>query len=136
MEELCQKLPESDPTHPTLQAATKAFSELREEIDGTLLKLMQNPDKWKEFNSRYIHNKMHSFSRHFYLNKHTGELNLQPIDQQSDAPELYTHPLCVIQFVSKVTNKLCIQCRKYSRSQKFIDLTVFWWLEVRTYNWV
>lgn len=53
MEELCQKLPEADPAHQTLDAARKAFSEVQEEIESTHHKLLQHPDKWKEYNSRY-----------------------------------------------------------------------------------
>ena len=52
MEELCQKLPDRDPAHQTLDSSKKAYSELREEIDSTHHKLMHHPDKWKEFNTR------------------------------------------------------------------------------------
>lgn len=52
MEELCQKLPEGDPVHQTLETARKDFSEVQEEIENTLQKLMQHPDKWKEYNAR------------------------------------------------------------------------------------
>lgn len=54
MEELCQKLPEADPAHQTLDASRKALSEVQEEIESTYHKLLQHPDKWKEYNSRYI----------------------------------------------------------------------------------
>uniref|UniRef100_A0A8C7CRJ2 Spectrin repeat containing, nuclear envelope 1b n=1 Tax=Oncorhynchus kisutch TaxID=8019 RepID=A0A8C7CRJ2_ONCKI len=53
MEELCQKLPDRDPAHQTLDSSKKAYSELREEIDSTHHKLMHHPDKWKEFNTRF-----------------------------------------------------------------------------------
>uniref|UniRef100_A0A3Q3KI06 Calponin-homology (CH) domain-containing protein n=1 Tax=Monopterus albus TaxID=43700 RepID=A0A3Q3KI06_MONAL len=53
MEELCQKLPEGDPAHQSLETARKDFAEVREEIENTLQKLMQHPDKWKEYNARY-----------------------------------------------------------------------------------
>ncbi|KAF1374585.1 hypothetical protein PFLUV_G00230620 [Perca fluviatilis] len=53
MEELCQKLPEGDPVHQTLDTARKDFSEVQEEIENTHQKLMQHPDKWKEYNARY-----------------------------------------------------------------------------------
>ncbi|KAK6304736.1 hypothetical protein J4Q44_G00253220 [Coregonus suidteri] len=53
MEELCQKLPDSDPAHQTLESSKKAHSELWEEIDSTHHNLMQHPDKWKEFNTRF-----------------------------------------------------------------------------------
>lgn len=52
MEELCQKLPEGDPVHQTLETARKDFAEVQEEIDNTHQKLMQHPDKWKDYNAR------------------------------------------------------------------------------------
>lgn len=52
MEELCQKLPEGDSVHQTLETARKDFSEVQEEIENTHQKLMQHPDKWKEYNTR------------------------------------------------------------------------------------
>lgn len=52
MEELCQKLPEGDAVQQTLKTARKDFSELQEEIESTHQKLMQHPDKWKEYNAR------------------------------------------------------------------------------------
>lgn len=53
MEELCQKLPEGDAAHQTLETARKDFSEVQEEIENTHQKLMQHQDKWKEYNARY-----------------------------------------------------------------------------------
>lgn len=53
MEELCQKLPEGDPVHQTLETARKDFAEAQEEIESTHQKLMQHPDKWKEYNARW-----------------------------------------------------------------------------------
>uniref|UniRef100_A0A3P8TBD4 Calponin-homology (CH) domain-containing protein n=1 Tax=Amphiprion percula TaxID=161767 RepID=A0A3P8TBD4_AMPPE len=53
MEELCQKLPEGDPAHQTLETARKDFAEVREEIENTHQKLMQHPEKWKDYNARY-----------------------------------------------------------------------------------
>uniref|UniRef100_A0A3Q4H2T0 Calponin-homology (CH) domain-containing protein n=1 Tax=Neolamprologus brichardi TaxID=32507 RepID=A0A3Q4H2T0_NEOBR len=53
MEELCQKLPEGDLAHQTLEMARKDFAEVREEIENTHQKLMQHQDKWKEYNKRY-----------------------------------------------------------------------------------
>uniref|UniRef100_A0A3P9C6C0 Calponin-homology (CH) domain-containing protein n=1 Tax=Maylandia zebra TaxID=106582 RepID=A0A3P9C6C0_9CICH len=53
MEELCQKLPEGDLAHQTLETARKDFAEVREEIENTHQKLMQHQDKWKEYNKRY-----------------------------------------------------------------------------------
>lgn len=52
MEELCQKLPEDDLAHQTLETARKDFSEVQEEIENTHQKLMQHQDKWKEYNAR------------------------------------------------------------------------------------
>ena len=52
MDELCQKLPEGDQAHQVLESSRLTFSEVREEIQATHEKLMQHPDKWKEFNSR------------------------------------------------------------------------------------
>ncbi|XP_037550764.1 nesprin-1 [Nematolebias whitei] len=53
IEELCQKLPESDPAHQILETVRKDLDEVREEIENTHQKLMQHPDKWKEYNARY-----------------------------------------------------------------------------------
>lgn len=52
MEELCLKLPESEQAQQTLESSRAALAELREEIESTHQKLMQHPDKWKEFNTR------------------------------------------------------------------------------------
>lgn len=53
MEELCQKLPEGDPAQQTLEKARKEFCEVQEEIESTHQKLMQHPDKWKEYDARW-----------------------------------------------------------------------------------
>uniref|UniRef100_A0A673K6M2 Calponin-homology (CH) domain-containing protein n=1 Tax=Sinocyclocheilus rhinocerous TaxID=307959 RepID=A0A673K6M2_9TELE len=53
MEELCSKLPESEQARQTLENARTAFAEVKEDIDSTHQKLMQHPDKWKEFNTRF-----------------------------------------------------------------------------------
>uniref|UniRef100_A0A3Q0QYZ0 Calponin-homology (CH) domain-containing protein n=1 Tax=Amphilophus citrinellus TaxID=61819 RepID=A0A3Q0QYZ0_AMPCI len=53
MEEHCQKLPEGDSAHQTLETVRKDFAEVREEIENTHHKLMQHQDKWKEYNKRY-----------------------------------------------------------------------------------
>lgn len=66
MEELCQKLPEGDTVQQTLETARKDFSELQEEIESTHQKLMQHPDKWKEYNAR-----CHPYSFHFLCNDYT-----------------------------------------------------------------
>lgn len=52
MEELIMKLPESEQARQTFENSRMAFAEVKEDIDGTLQKLMQHPDKWKEFNTR------------------------------------------------------------------------------------
>lgn len=52
MEEICLKLPESDQACQILENARTAFAEVKEDIESTHQKLMQHPDKWKEFNTR------------------------------------------------------------------------------------
>lgn len=52
MEELCLKLANSDQARQTLEKARTAFSEVKDEIENTHQRLMQHPDKWKEFNTR------------------------------------------------------------------------------------
>ncbi|XP_056332375.1 LOW QUALITY PROTEIN: nesprin-1 [Danio aesculapii] len=53
MEELCLKLPESEQAQQTLENARTALQKVKEEIDSTHQRLMQHPDKWKEFNTRF-----------------------------------------------------------------------------------
>uniref|UniRef100_A0A672NAB1 Nesprin-1-like n=1 Tax=Sinocyclocheilus grahami TaxID=75366 RepID=A0A672NAB1_SINGR len=53
MEELRSKLPESEQARQTLENARTVFAEVREDIDSIHQKLMQHPDKWKEFNTRF-----------------------------------------------------------------------------------
>ena len=52
MEELCEKLPASDPAHHSLEAARQALADAQEEADNTHQKLMQHQDKWKEYAAR------------------------------------------------------------------------------------
>lgn len=52
MEELCLKLTDSEQACQTLEKAKTAFSEVKDEIESTHQKLMQHPDKWREFNTR------------------------------------------------------------------------------------
>lgn len=52
MEDLCLKLTDSEQAHQTLEKARTAFAEVKDEIESTYQKLMQHPDKWKEFNTR------------------------------------------------------------------------------------
>ena len=54
IEEHCQKLPEGDPALRILDTARKEFAEVQEEIEDTHQKLMQHPDKWKDYNKRCI----------------------------------------------------------------------------------
>lgn len=53
IEELCQKLPDGDPTHQIMEMATKDLDQVQDEIKETHQKLVQHPDKWKEYNTRY-----------------------------------------------------------------------------------
>lgn len=52
MEELCHKLPDSDPAYHALDSTRGVVEELTEQIKSTLLKLEQYPDKWKEWKER------------------------------------------------------------------------------------
>lgn len=54
MEELCQKLPEGDAAHRTLEKARTEYSDVLEEIENTRQKILQLPDKWKDYNARCI----------------------------------------------------------------------------------
>nr|XP_057913481.1 nesprin-1 isoform X6 [Doryrhamphus excisus] len=53
MEELCQKLPEDNSAHQTLDKSRKEYLEVSEEVENTHQKLMQHPDKWKDYSARY-----------------------------------------------------------------------------------
>ncbi|KAG7275370.1 hypothetical protein CRUP_007926, partial [Coryphaenoides rupestris] len=50
MEDLCQQLPDNDPAHRMLDSATGALADVTDEIEKTRLKLLQHPDKWREWN--------------------------------------------------------------------------------------
>ena len=52
MEELCEKLPASDPAQRSLEAARRALADVQEEVDNTHQRLMQHQDKWKEYAAR------------------------------------------------------------------------------------
>lgn len=52
MEDLCSKLTDSEQARQTLEKSRTAFAEVQDEIESTHQKLMQHPDKWKEFNTR------------------------------------------------------------------------------------
>lgn len=46
------KLTDSEQARHTLERAKTAFAEVKDEIESTHQKLMQHPDKCKEFNNR------------------------------------------------------------------------------------
>uniref|UniRef100_A0A670IV44 Calponin-homology (CH) domain-containing protein n=1 Tax=Podarcis muralis TaxID=64176 RepID=A0A670IV44_PODMU len=51
--ELCLKLPESDPLRTTSQSSQKSLSELKSLVASTYMKLMDHPDKWKDYKDRF-----------------------------------------------------------------------------------
>uniref|UniRef100_A0A8C5AJ13 Calponin-homology (CH) domain-containing protein n=1 Tax=Gadus morhua TaxID=8049 RepID=A0A8C5AJ13_GADMO len=53
MEELCQQVPDNDPAHRSLGAAAGDLAAVTDEIENTRLKLLQHPDKWREWNDRF-----------------------------------------------------------------------------------
>uniref|UniRef100_G3UJN9 Spectrin repeat containing nuclear envelope protein 1 n=1 Tax=Loxodonta africana TaxID=9785 RepID=G3UJN9_LOXAF len=53
IEELCLKLPARDPGRNTPETCHTALRELRAAINSTYEKLMENPDKWKDYTSRF-----------------------------------------------------------------------------------
>nr|XP_021512701.1 nesprin-1-like isoform X2 [Meriones unguiculatus] len=53
IEELCVKLPGRDPVRATSGACHRALKELRASIDNTYKMLVDNPDKWKDYASRF-----------------------------------------------------------------------------------
>ncbi|CAL8318022.1 unnamed protein product, partial [Boreogadus saida] len=53
MEELCQQVPDNDPAHRSLGAAAGDLAAVTDEIEKTRLKLLQHPDKWREWNDRF-----------------------------------------------------------------------------------
>ncbi|KAM9666884.1 nesprin-1 isoform 11-T14 [Trichechus inunguis] len=53
IEELCLKLPMRDPVRNTPETCHTALRELREAIDSTYEKLVGDPDKWKDYTSRF-----------------------------------------------------------------------------------
>uniref|UniRef100_A0A8D1E9A0 Calponin-homology (CH) domain-containing protein n=1 Tax=Sus scrofa TaxID=9823 RepID=A0A8D1E9A0_PIG len=52
IEELCLKLPVRDPVRNTPETCHVTLKELRAAIDSTYAKLMEDPDKWKDYTSR------------------------------------------------------------------------------------
>ncbi|XP_021548914.1 nesprin-1-like [Neomonachus schauinslandi] len=52
IEELCLKLPVRDPVRNTPETCHATLKELRATIDTTYMKLVEDPDKWKDYTSR------------------------------------------------------------------------------------
>uniref|UniRef100_A0A8C6IDR8 Spectrin repeat containing, nuclear envelope 1 n=2 Tax=Mus spicilegus TaxID=10103 RepID=A0A8C6IDR8_MUSSI len=53
IEELCGKLPVQDPVRDTSGACHTALKELKASIDNTYAMLVDDPDKWKDYTSRF-----------------------------------------------------------------------------------
>ncbi|ERE81323.1 nesprin-1-like protein [Cricetulus griseus] len=53
IEELCVKLPVRDPVRDTSGACHMALKELKASIDSTYMMLIDDPDKWKDYTSRF-----------------------------------------------------------------------------------
>uniref|UniRef100_H3A1G7 Calponin-homology (CH) domain-containing protein n=1 Tax=Latimeria chalumnae TaxID=7897 RepID=H3A1G7_LATCH len=53
VEELCQKLPEKDPIGATAEGSKRTLDDLKSHIDSTYQKLLEHPDKWKEYKTRF-----------------------------------------------------------------------------------
>ncbi|XP_028808913.1 nesprin-1 isoform X6 [Denticeps clupeoides] len=53
MEELCRKLPEDDSAHQTLEDTSTCLSKVKQQVENTYHKLLQHPDKWSEWQSRF-----------------------------------------------------------------------------------
>nr|AAT08489.1 candidate plasticity protein 2b [Rattus norvegicus] len=53
IEELCVKLPVRDPVRDTSGACHTALKELKASIDNTYMMLMDDPDKWTDYASRF-----------------------------------------------------------------------------------
>ena len=45
-------MPDNDPAHRSLGAAAGDLAAVTDEIEKTRLKLLQHPDKWREWNDR------------------------------------------------------------------------------------
>lgn len=52
IEELCQKLPVSDPVRGTLESSQRILKDLKSQIDSTYTKLTEHSDTWKGYKSR------------------------------------------------------------------------------------
>ncbi|XP_025939722.1 nesprin-1-like [Apteryx rowi] len=53
IEELCQKLPVSDPVRATLESSQRILKELKSQIDSTYVKLTECSEKWKGYKNRF-----------------------------------------------------------------------------------
>ncbi|XP_059684163.1 nesprin-1-like [Gavia stellata] len=53
IEELCQKLPVSDPVRATLESSQRILKELKFQIDSTYIKLTEHSDTWKGYKNRF-----------------------------------------------------------------------------------
>lgn len=53
IEELCLKLPEWDPRKAAFESCKKSFGELKSQVASTYMKLIEHPDKWKDYKNRY-----------------------------------------------------------------------------------
>ncbi|XP_068533202.1 nesprin-1 isoform X7 [Anas acuta] len=53
IEELCQKLPVSDPVRATLESSQRILKELKSQIDSTYTKLTEHSDTWKAYKNRF-----------------------------------------------------------------------------------
>uniref|UniRef100_A0A8B9BQV6 Spectrin repeat containing nuclear envelope protein 1 n=1 Tax=Anser brachyrhynchus TaxID=132585 RepID=A0A8B9BQV6_9AVES len=53
IEELCQKLPVSDPVRATLESSQRILKELKSQIDSTYAKLTEHSDTWKGYKNRF-----------------------------------------------------------------------------------
>uniref|UniRef100_A0A8C3TZX5 Spectrin repeat containing nuclear envelope protein 1 n=1 Tax=Catharus ustulatus TaxID=91951 RepID=A0A8C3TZX5_CATUS len=53
MEDLCQKLPVSDPVRGTLESSQRILKDLKSQIDSTYMKLTEHSDSWKGYKSRF-----------------------------------------------------------------------------------
>ncbi|XP_010119459.1 PREDICTED: nesprin-1-like, partial [Chlamydotis macqueenii] len=53
IEELCQKLPVSDPVRATLESSQRILKELKSQIDSTYIKLTEHSDTWKGYKNRF-----------------------------------------------------------------------------------
>ncbi|KAH0622390.1 hypothetical protein JD844_024656, partial [Phrynosoma platyrhinos] len=53
IKELCLKLPEWDPLKKISESSQKHLNELKSQVSSTYAKLMDHPDKWKDYKNRF-----------------------------------------------------------------------------------